>query len=136
MRDHSFDCVSPGVISVYTVTIKAQIGGDGRPSILLLNLFTDGMQEREHVYEAHSEVFHKVLYALGLRESSPSQLLLSLVARVFLRKGYTGWGRRLMLVNTFHIAGPWTKSKTEEVPVYEETAKSIRRIFFPGMYMR
>jgi hypothetical protein len=129
LRDHSIDYVSPGVISTHHLWVGAQVDGDGKPITKLLEMFTGGMQEIEDVAEAPDAVFEEVLHALGLQETSPSQLLLSLIMRVEMSRN-----RWNTLARGFSSAGPWTKSEKRAVPVYVETTKMIRQILYPGWH--
>ena len=127
LRDYSFDYVThPGVVSSNFVWVSAQVGDVGKPITKLLEMFTDGMQGIEEVAEASGAVFEKVLHALGLQETSPSQLLLSLVMRVAVSRN--SWRS---LAREFISVGPWTESEKKAVPIYEETAKMIGQILYP-----
>ena len=83
-RDHSTDYVdgAVGIVNKYMLHVQARIDSINQLPIDLIWLFQDVFHECEDMREADGQDFADVIAAIGLQETSASQLLASLMKRV------------------------------------------------------
>lgn len=129
VRNYQVDLVSPGVQSMYFLGVDAQLGGEDKPIIPLAELFQDTFEDDIGCErEADEHIFDKVLSALGLRETSFTQLLMSLIVRVSTNTSVS-WRGSATLIND--ISEIYSESMKDDMPVMEATRLGLLRVLYP-----
>lgn len=128
-RDYSVDLIDPGVRSKYLLRIEAQVGGINKPATTLVDLFQDSFGEIIHEKEADKLIFDKLMGALGLQYASPTQLFMSLVARVSTNTGVNWQGRHAMLIDDF--ISIYSDTLSENMPITGEVRLGLNYARYP-----